>query len=45
MAETQLSIRIDLKRRGDRIDPGKIALLEPIRKTGSITAAARSMDM
>jgi molybdate transport system regulatory protein len=41
---TQLSIRIDLKR-GGRIGPGKIALLEAISKTGSITAAARSMDM
>jgi len=37
MAETQVSIRIDLVR--------KIALLEAIRKTGSITAAAQSMQM
>jgi molybdate transport system regulatory protein len=44
MAETQVSIRIDLER-GGRIGPGKIALLEAIRKTGSITAAARSMNM
>ena len=28
-----------------RIGPGKIALLEAIRKTGSITAAAQSMQM
>jgi molybdate transport system regulatory protein len=44
MVETQLSIRIDLET-GGRIGPGKIALLEAIRKTGSITAAARSMKM
>jgi molybdate transport system regulatory protein len=39
MAETQVSIRIDLES-GGRIGPGKIALLEAIRKTGSIAAAA-----
>ena len=39
MAETQVSIRIDLET-GGRIGPGKIALLEAIRETGSITAAA-----
>jgi molybdate transport system regulatory protein len=44
MAETQVSIRIDLES-GGRIGPGKIALLEAIRETGSITAAARSMQM
>jgi molybdate transport system regulatory protein len=44
MAETQVSIRIDLER-GGRIGPGKIALLEAISKTGSITSAARSMNM
>ena len=44
MAETQVSIRIDLET-GGRIGPGKIALLEAISKTGSITAAARSMNM
>jgi molybdate transport system regulatory protein len=44
MVETQFSIRIDLER-GGRIGPGKIALLEAISKTGSITAAARSMNM
>jgi len=32
MAETQVSIRIDLES-GGRIGPGKIALLEAIRKT------------
>ena len=44
MAETQLSIRIDLET-GGRIGPGKIALLEAIRETGSITAAACAMKM
>jgi molybdate transport system regulatory protein len=44
MAETQVSIRIDLES-GGRIGPGKIALLEAISKTGSITAAAQSMNM
>ena len=44
MAETQVSIRIDLES-GGRIGPGKIALLEAIRETGSITAAAQSMQM
>ena len=41
MAETQVSIRIDLES-GGQIGPGKIALLEAIRETGSITAAAES---
>jgi len=41
---TRLSIRLDLEN-GDRIGPGKIALLEAIRATGSISAAARSLDM
>jgi molybdate transport system regulatory protein len=44
MAAIQLSIRIDLET-GERIGPGRIALLEAIRETGSITAAAKSMDM
>ena len=44
MAKTHLSIRIDLAS-GDRIGPGKIALLEAIRSTGSISAAARSLGM
>jgi molybdate transport system regulatory protein len=44
MADTRLSIRLDLTS-GDRIGPGKIALLEAIRETGSISAAARSLDM
>jgi molybdate transport system regulatory protein len=44
MAQTQVSIRIDLET-GGRIGPGKIALLEAISKTGSISAAARSINM
>ena len=44
MAGTRMSIRIDLEN-GDRIGPGKIALLEAIRMTGSISAAARALDM
>jgi molybdate transport system regulatory protein len=39
-----LSLRIDLDSEG-RIGPGKIALLENIRKLGSISAAGRAMDM
>src|SRR5277367_1088096 len=44
MAGTHLSIRIDLPS-GNRIGPGKIALLEAIQSTGSISAAARSIGM
>jgi molybdate transport system regulatory protein len=44
MTGTRLSIRIDLSS-GDRIGPGKIELLEAIRATGSISAAARKLDM
>lgn len=44
MAGTRLSIRIDLEN-GDRIGPGKIALLEAIREAGSISAAARALGM
>ena len=44
MAGTRLSIRIDLEN-GDRIGPGKITLLEAIRATGSISAAARKIGM
>ena len=44
MTATRLSIRIDLAS-GDRIGPGKITLLEAIRSTGSISAAARSLGM
>jgi len=44
MAGPRLSIRIDLTS-GGRIGPGKIALLEAIRSTGSISASARSLGM
>lgn len=44
MAGTRLSIRIDLEN-GDRIGPGKVALLEAIRATGSISGAARALGM
>jgi molybdate transport system regulatory protein len=39
-----LSIRIDLDP-GNRVGPGKIALLERIAETGSISAAGKSMRM
>ena len=39
-----LSLRIDLDPEG-RIGPGKIDLLEQIAALGSISAAARAMDM
>ena len=39
-----LSVRIDLRPEG-RIGPGKIQLLENIRKCGSISAAGRAMEM
>ena len=39
-----LSIRIDFDDEG-RLGPGKVALLEAIARTGSITAAAKSLDM
>ena len=44
MADSHLSIRLDLMN-GDRIGPGKIALLEAIRTTGSISGAARELGM
>jgi molybdate transport system regulatory protein len=44
MGAARLSIRIDLAS-GDRIGPGKIALLEAIRASGSISGAARTLDM
>lgn len=42
MAKLKLTITLDS---GARVGPGKIALLESIRQTGSISAAARSMGM
>ena len=44
MAGPHLSIRIDLAS-GDRIGPGKVALLEAIQSTGSISAGARALGM
>jgi molybdate transport system regulatory protein len=44
MTDLRLSIRLDLAS-GDRIGPGKIALLEAIGATGSISAAARRLGM
>jgi molybdate transport system regulatory protein len=44
MTAASLSIRVDLAS-GLRIGPGKIMLLEAIRSTGSISAAARSLGM
>jgi molybdate transport system regulatory protein len=44
MARACFSIRVDLAS-GLRIGPGKISLLETIRSTGSISAAARSLEM
>ncbi len=40
----RLSIRIDLAS-GARIGPGKVALLEEIARTGSISAAGRALRM
>lgn len=39
----RLSLRIDFD--GGRIGPGKVALLEKIAQTGSISAAARALGM
>jgi molybdate transport system regulatory protein len=44
MGAAGLSIRVDLAS-GFRIGPGKVALLEAIHATGSISAAARSLGM
>jgi molybdate transport system regulatory protein len=44
IVRARLSIRVDLAT-GLRIGPGKISLLEMIRSTGSISAAARSLEM
>jgi molybdate transport system regulatory protein len=41
---TRMSIRIDFEARG-RLGPGKVALLERIEETGSISAAGRTMRM
>jgi molybdate transport system regulatory protein len=44
MSHPHLSIRLDLAS-GDRIGPGKIALLEAIKSAGSISGAARKIGM
>jgi hypothetical protein len=44
MTNPHLSIRLDFAN-GDRIGPGKIALLEAIQAKGSITAAALDLGM
>jgi molybdate transport system regulatory protein len=41
---TRLTLRLDFKT-GERLGPGKIALLEAIRRTGSISAAGREFGM
>jgi molybdate transport system regulatory protein len=43
-ADHRLSIRVDLAG-GVRIGPGKVALLEEIARTGSISAAGRALRM
>jgi molybdate transport system regulatory protein len=43
-AGDRLSIRIDLPS-GGKIGPGKIAVLEQIARTGSISAAGRTLKM
>ena len=40
----RLRLRIDFEATGS-VGPGKVALLEAIGRTGSISAAAREMDM
>lgn len=42
MARIKISLILDS---GARIGPGKVALLESVRDTGSISAAARAMGM
>jgi molybdate transport system regulatory protein len=44
MARTRLSLRLDFAT-GARVGPGKIALLEAIGRTGSISGAARRLGM
>jgi molybdate transport system regulatory protein len=44
MNDTRLSIRLEFTG-GNRIGPGKIAVLEAIRDTGSISEAARHLGM
>lgn len=44
MPETQLSLRIDLAN-GSRLGPGKVNLLEAVKRCASISAAAREQGM
>ncbi|MEM8974817.1 MAG: winged helix-turn-helix domain-containing protein [Pseudomonadota bacterium] len=44
MSETGLSLRIDLAN-GSRLGPGKVKLLESVRRCASISAAAREQGM
>lgn len=44
MGNMRLHIKVELGG-GLRLGPGKVKLLENIRKTGSISAAGRAMDM
>lgn len=44
MPETQLSLRLDLPN-GSRLGPGKVNLLEAVKRCASISAAAREQGM
>lgn len=44
MAELRIQVRVELGA-GHKIGPGKVALLEAIGETGSITAAGRRLGM
>ncbi|MEM9359414.1 MAG: winged helix-turn-helix domain-containing protein [Pseudomonadota bacterium] len=44
MSETRLSLRIDLAN-GSRLGPGKVKLLESVKRCASISAAAREQGM
>lgn len=44
MSETRLSLRIDLAN-GSRLGPGKVQLLESVKRCASISAAAREQGM
>ena len=44
MTETRLSLRIDLAN-GSRLGPGKVQLLESVKRCASISAAAREQGM
>ena len=44
MPDTRLSLRVDLAY-GSRLGPGKVNLLEPVKRCASISAAAREQGM